>query len=402
MNKKIIVVFLFAVFLAFVARGADVSIVKGGVGKAGVDVSGLRVVGGSDSKLFLATLRKDLVRSGWFVMASAGSGSLVVAGKCEAISGKLTIHCHVSARGQRKVYLNQMFNGAMKDARTLAHKVADEIVFSVKGVRGIASTRIAMIGSHAGRKEVYLCDADGGNLMRLTNKGSICMSPNWGAKAEKLVYTSFHGGFPDVYMYDFSSRKQKKISGYPGINMGADLSPDGRQIILALSKDGNPDLYVKDLRNGSLVRQTKTPHAAEASPSWSPDGRRFVFVSDKSGSPQLYLQSSSRKTPKRLTYQGNENVAPDWGANNLIVYSSRRGGRYQICVIDPDGRQKRQVTSEYVDHEDPSWAPDGRHIIYARTEHYRSALYILDIENDAPVRLMARSGDWFSPAWSPR
>ncbi|MCK5849586.1 MAG: PD40 domain-containing protein [Kiritimatiellae bacterium] len=398
------ILLLLVILFAIVASGADVNIVKDGVGagKTGIDLSGLRVAGGADSKMFLATLQKDLVMSGWFTIDPAGSGTLVTAGKCEAAANSLTVYCHVSSRGHRKVYLNKTFRGVTKDARMLAHKVADEIVFSVKGVRGIASTRIAMIGSHSGRKEVYLCDADGGNLVRLTNKGSICMSPNWGAKAGKLVYTSFHGGFPDVYVYDFKSRRQTKVAGYPGMNMGADMSPDSKRIILALSKDGNPDLYVKYLKNGALVRQTKTPHAAEASPSWSPDGRRFVFVSDKSGSPQLYLQGKTRWKPRRLTYQGNENVAPDWGANNMIVYSSRRNGRYQICIIDPDGKQKRQITNEYVDHEDPSWAPDGRHIVYARTERYRSTLYILDIENDAPVRLMTRSGDWFSPAWSSR
>ena len=388
--------------LVVAARGADVEVVKKGVGKSVIDISSVRVRGGAGAMLFASVLRSDLTRSGWFTIARPGSGGLVLSGECEEDTGNLRAACRLSVRGRGRVYLDKVFRDTSSGGRRLAHVVADEIVRAVKGVGGIAATRIVMVGAHDGRKEVYTCDADGGNLMRITNKGGICIAPNWGHDGETLVYTSFHRGFPDVYVYDFRTRIQKPLASYPGMNVGADVSPDGRSVALTLSKDGNPELYVMDIGTRKLKRLTKTARAAEASPSWSPDGKRIVFVSDRVGKPHLYTVSAKGGRATRLTYRGTENVAPDWGPNGLIVYSSRREGRYQLCIMDSSGGRRQQLTSEHADHEDPSWAPNGRHIVYARTEMYRSSIYILDTLKDPPVKLLTKSGDWYSPSWSPR
>ena len=150
-----------------------------------------------------------------------------------------------------------------------------------------------------------------------------------------------------------------------------------------------------------IARLTRTGHAAEASPAWSPDGNQIVFVSDQAGSPQLYVMNARNGQPKRITFEGSENVAPDWGPGGTIAFSSKRGGFFHVCVYDPRTGQTVQHTAGRADHEDPSWAPDGRHIVYARTENYRSSLYILDTLNDPEVRLLSVSGEWYSPAWSP-
>jgi TolB protein len=238
--------------------------------------------------------------------------------------------------------------------------------------------------------------------MRVTHQGAVCLSPNWWPDGSALVYTSFHDDYPDVYRIDLLNKRRTKLAGFPGLNTGADVSPDGRSMALILSKDGNPELYVMDLNSRRVTRLTRSPHAAEASPSWSPDGRQIVFVSDSSGSPQVYVVGRSGQAPVRISLRGRENVAPDWGPDGRIAYSSRQQGRYQIVVYDPASRKSVQLTNEYVDHEDPSWAPDGRHIVYVRTVRYHSDLYLLDTMGDASVRLTTLKGDWYSPACSAR
>ena len=94
-------------------------------------------------------------------------------------------------------------------------------------------------------------------------------------------------------------------------------------------------------------------------------------------------------------------MAPDWGPNGWIVYSSRLGGQYQIMAIQPETQEVRQISTGYADWEDPSWARDGRHIVCSRTQEGRSKVYILDTKGDAPLGLLDQSGDWFSPSWSP-
>jgi len=385
-----------------VVHGADVQVVKKGAGKSTIELAGLAARGGDAAAKVLRTLENDLRLSGWFTIAGSGRGAIAVSGSCVQAGKELSLACRVVNKGDRGTYLSRRRSVPTSDASRMAHELADDIVRAVRGVAGIASTRIAMIGSRNGRKDVYVCDADGGNVKRISSDGVPCLGPSWGPAASFLTYTSFRSGFPDVYKIDMRSLTRSKVAGFPGLNAGADVSPDGLRIVLTLSKDGNPDLYVMDVQGGTPRRITRTRFAAEASPSWSPDGKQVVFVSDRAGLPQLYILSPRGGRQQRLTYHGRENVTPDWGPDGRIAYSSKRGGAYQICVVDPSSREDVQLTRGGGDYEDPSWARDGRHIVCTKTAGYHSDLYILDTMGDPPIRLTRMSGDWYSPSWSGR
>ncbi len=386
-----------------VALGEDIRIVGEGANKKlTLAVGELAVGAGAPEREFVKVLKADLTRSGWFSVVAGKTATVLVGGKVSSVGGQLSATCDVRNGATGKRYFSRVFTRQPGEARQLAHVVADAIVEAVKGVRGIASTRIVLIGSANAKKDIFVCDADGGGMLQLTRDGAPCLSPTWSPDADQLFYTSFYRGFPDVYRVQLSTGKRNRVASYPGINAGADVSPDGGFLALALSKDGNPELYVMDLRSGELSRLTKTRYAAEASPSWSPDGSKIAFVSDSTGSPQVYIISRRGGKPKRVTFRGKENVSPDWGPDGRIAFSSRRLGRYHICVLDPVKRVEVQVTSDHVDHESPSWAPDARHIAYARTEGYSSDVYVLDTLGDAQVRLTRFQGEWYAPCWAPK
>lgn len=402
---RLSVLFLAAlIFSSFYYAGyaQDLMIIKQG-GKLSISLSDLST--GCDSAVsFKSTLASDLERSGWFEVVEQGRAVITVEGTCEEAGNMLVVRCEVKSATVSKRYLKDTFRDENQRVAKLAHVVADEIVWAVKKVKGIASTRIAMVGARGGKKDLYVCDADGGNMTSITSDGMAFPAPAWDPEGNILFYTSRHGhgGFLDVYMIDLRTNSRRVVSAYPGLNAGTDLSADGKKAALTLSKDGNPELYVMHLSNKRIERITRTRYAAEASPSWSPDGRKIVFVSDKSGSPQLYTMNSDGGEQKIVSLRGNENVAPDWGPDGRIVWSSRIRGRYEICVLDPVTGQNMQLTTGDADYEDPSWAPDGRHIVCSRTVGYTSDLYVLDTMGDAPIRLTRLQGDWFSPCWSPK
>ncbi len=402
LRSALFLVLSVALFNQEIMAQSDIMIVKEGAKKISLDISEMRIPAGATGAMFRQTLENDLKRSGWFMIAPAGRAAIVVRGQFSQSGNAVTCSAEVINTASSRVFFRRAFKAKRKDVRRLAHSVSDAIVFSVKKVPGIASTKIAMVGAHGTRKDIYLCDADGNNMKKVTSQGAICISPNWWPDGKNIVYTSYHKKFPDLYRLDLINNKLSKILNFSGINTGGCISPDGRKMALILSKDGNPDLYVMDIHSKRLTRLTKTGHAAEASPSWSPDGSKIVYVSDTSGSPQLYVIGNRGGRPKRISFRGRENVSPDWGRDGRIAYSSRRSGRYQICVYDPADGQSIQLTKEYVDHESPSWAQDSRHIVCVRTVNYNADLYILDTMGDSPVRLTNMSGDWYAPAWSPK
>ncbi|MEI6972768.1 MAG: DPP IV N-terminal domain-containing protein, partial [bacterium] len=376
---------------------------SGGSGKSPLDLSGMKT-GGRNAEEFRKVLKDDLVRSGWFVMAPGGPASVVVEGLCDESGSMLRVACRVTLMPSRRVCLDKSFSKNGSQFRSLAHTVADEIVLAVKGSPGMASTKIAMVGARSGSKEIYLCDSDGQNMVQLTDDKSISIAPAWYPNGGRLVYTSFRAAFPYIYEINLAgaSLSRSRVTSFPGMNMCAAVSPDAGRMAMCLSKDGNPELYVMDLRSKRVTRLTRTPAAGEASPSWSPDGRKIVFVSDSPGRPQLFVANSDGSSARRLTRRGSENVAPDWGRNGMIAYTSLRDGHYQICVMDMSSGEDRQLTSDGADYEDPSWAPDGRHLVCSRSEGHRSTVYILDTMGDGLIRLVTANGDWRSPVWSPK
>lgn len=378
---------------------AQVHISDRGSGKTGLDLSRFKSDSSKASSEFLQVLKTDLTRSGWFVFTSAGSG-VALKGGCKNSGNQISVDCAVQQRG-RGTLLNRNYKSAATDVRRLAHQVADSIVKAVTGNHGMASARLVMVGTRSGKKELYVADSDGQGLKQMTQDNSVSVAPKWGPN-NQIVYTSYLKGYPDVYLVDILTGGRDRISSHAGLNTGADISPDGRDIVLILSKDGNPELYVKNLRTKKLVRVTNTPGAAEASPSWAPDGNRIVYVCDSSGRPNLYTTSRQGVRGKRITSSGSENVSPDWGPNNRIVYCTRSGREYRIAVFDAGTRASAMISpADGADYEDPSWAPDGRHVACTRTVNHKAQVYILDTKGDEPIALTNYRGDWYSPSWSP-
>lgn len=409
MKKAAIVLVLFLLGSIYVPAQETVRITKRTSGKASIDVSGMAVQGVA-AREFISILQRDLLLSGWFDMAGQGQGEFRLVGSAEQGAGQLSVKCQAFRTGDSASIFSKGYTVNAAETAKLAHTVADGLIESITGNPGYSNTKIAMIGTASNAKELYICDADGSNLRQLTRDRTPCMNPNWSPDGQKLYYTAYLKRYPDLYAIDLHTGRRTRVSKYTNLNTGGAVSPDGRSLALILTgRDpqqpnpviSNPELCVKELNTGRVTELTKTPRAAEASPSWSPDGREIVYVSDEPGTPQLYIISRSGGRPRRLTSRGSQNVSPDWGPRG-IVFATRMGGRFIVAVINPVTHEITYPEQDDADYEDPRWAPDGRHIIATRTKNHVSRLYILDTMGDSPIALMPnlKEGDWYSPAWS--
>jgi len=382
-------------------HAADI-VVSRGTAKTAIDLSGLQIGNDQASKEFLTVLQTDLVRSGWLERGRPDASDFSLSGSVQFDGSSIRSNIQLSQRSTRRSLLSKTYNGEAASTRRLAHQAADDIVLAITGRKGFASAKLLMVGTRTGSKELYMSDSDGRGLYPLTADKSVSMAPRWGKDGNQIFYTSFLKGFPAIYRIDLATRNRTRVSNFAGLNTGGAVSPDGRDLALILSKDGNPDLYIMKISDGTLTRITSTPRAVEASPCWSPDGRQLVYVSDQAGNPNLFVVSRSGGAPRQITSRGRQNVSPDWGPHGEITFASLIGSKFQICVINPASGEIRQVTSDNSsDHEDPTWAPNGRHIACAKSAQYKSKVYLIDTMGDAPILLTDYEGEWQSPKWSP-
>lgn len=399
MGIKTFFVYGCAVLLASAAAWGQVRVVKTASDKVSVDLSGLSAGGTTAAQTALRVFRMDVERSGWLGVVDAGRGDVVVAGSVVEQGGQVVFTVDAKSRSGAESYVRGTFAMPPNQAIDLAHHVADALIVKVSGKKSFAKAKLIMIGTRTNHKELYTADSTAEDIRQLTNDRSIAVKPRWSPDNQLVSYTSYLNRYPDVYTVNMATGARKREAAFPGLNSGGAISPDGRSMALILSKDGNPDLYVKDLVSGRLSRLTNTPRDVEGSPVWSPDGSRIVYVSNVSGTYQLYIISKTGGAPERLTSTGSQNVAPDWGANGLIAYQTMTGGKFQIAFIDPQTKEGRVITPYDASYEDPSWAPDGRHLAAARSVNYKSSIYLLDTMGDNPLPLTS-SGDWYAPAWT--
>jgi TolB protein len=371
--------------IKFTGHGGNVS---------SIDFSSLNAGRGAVEQTFLQTLKADLLRSGYFVEGKSGSSQFSLRGQ---VSGTTT---QIQATKRTQSLYSKGYGLDAKTARSTAHHVSDELLMVLLQKKGMASGKIALVGNQSGKKELYICDADGGNLGRLTKDNGISLSPTWAPRGEAIYYTSYLKRNPDIYRITVPGYRREVVARFSGLNTGAAISPSGDKMALVLSKSGVPEVYVMNLSTKRVQAITSTRMTAKSSPCWSPDGREIVYVSGESGRPQLYKISNSGGRNQRLT-SGSENVSPDWGAKG-IVYCQKRGRQYRVTLLPNGGGAPVDLTSDGADYSDPCWASDGRHIVVSRTVNHRSALYLLDSEDPSSlVKLALGQGDWFSPSWTP-
>ena len=377
------------------ARAETIRVVKSAGEKVTVDASALQSAGPA-ADVMRKTLLDDISRSGWMGLGAPGRSSCALRGSATDAAGTLRFNCVATDAGGN-AFINGTYTVPSGQAVALAHQVADDLVRKATGKPTCFLAKLALVGSQSGARELYLADSSCQTFTQLTRDRAGAVKPRWSPDNRLLSYTSFIKRYPDVYTIDLASGARQRVSAYPGVNSGGAISPDGRSMALILSKDGNPDLYVQDIASRRLTRLTRTP-AVEGSPAWSPDGSQIVYVSDASGSPQLYVVSARGGTPVRITTTGLQNAAPDWGPNGLIACQSLQGGKFQIAIVDPKTRTSRVVSDHQAAYEDPSWAPDGRHIACSRALNYQYSICLLDIMGDPPV-VLTKTGDWRTPAW---
>jgi TolB protein len=352
-------------------------------------------------------LKNDLRLSGYFEIKPAAEAEFVQQGAVRRDNGGITIDCQVIQSAAKRTALSKSYPGSAQDLRRVAHMISDDIVQAITGQRGIAQTKIAFVLARGNTKELAVMDYDGYNARQLTYDKSISVRPRWSPNGRKIIYTGYLQGYPDILEADLYTHQRRRVASFPGLNTGAEYSPDGSRIALTLSKDGNPELYTMNAAGSDLRRLTHTA-GAESSPTWTPDGLSITYVSDDRGSPQIYTINAAGGEPTRLTVSPSYNTEPNWSRppagsdmKSMLAVTSRVGGRFQIGIYDSATREVVPKVADGADNEDPSWAPDGRHLVFTKIRSYRSRLYLLDVVTGEQVELPPIEGGASEPAWGP-
>jgi len=346
---------------------------------------------------------KDVVFKDWRILKAE---ALTIGSVRLAAPGKFQVQFRLYDVFKQTQIAGFRYNVSADLFRSVAHQISDIIYEKITGEPGAFSTRIAYVTREEpprGLPPVYklqVADSDGFNAQTVVRSAEPLMSPAWSPDGNRLAYVSFEDKRSKVYVQNLTDGRRELLAEFTGINSAPAWSPDGTRLALTLSRDGNAEIYVMLLNSRVLKRLTFDP-AIDTEPSWSPDGRDIIFTSDRAGSPQIYRMNASGGSAERLTFDGDYNARASFAADGKsITFVSRNQGGYRIAVMRLDNKTQQVLTDTSLD-ESPSFAPNGRMIIYATEVRGRGVLASASADGRVRQLFKFEEGDIREPAWSP-
>jgi len=182
------------------------------------------------------------------------------------------------------------------------------------------------------------------------NEGGSNQSPAWSADGAKVAFSSARSGNPEIWLADASGGNLHKLTSFKGPNIGPTFNPrTGAQIAWVSGRTGEPQIYIMDVDGSNVQRITDGGYAV--SPSWSPNGQLLAFSWNRKygpgdpGGDDIHVIDLASKDYLQITHESGSNDFPSWAPDNRhIVFQRTIGGHTEIWTMLPDGTHQQQLT----------------------------------------------------------
>ena len=244
----------------------------------------------------------------------------------------------------------------------------------------------------------------------------------------RIAFVSERDGTRGIWVMQADGTGLRRLTSDPGDGQPV-WSPDGTRLAFQAARDEDVRaldryglamhrmMYVMDAEGGNLRRLTDAPAAALR---WSPDGRRLAFQSSAEDeanwhaesvvSNAIYVIGVDGRQQRRLTELGHRNTFASWSPDGRrIAFASDRDRDWEIYVADLDGGREDRRTKRVGPDRYPVWSPDGRYLAFAAGDSATSrpgepvpaTIKVLELETGSERPLVRAPENAVPRAWSP-
>lgn len=142
------------------------------------------------------------------------------------------------------------------------------------------------------------------------------------------------------------------------------MSRAGRLVLTEHQDDADLQRFPTAGGGDPLAMRLSTRH--DGHPRLAPDGTRIAYMSNRSGSFDLWVVEADGSNARQLTSDGSYNGYGAWSPDSrTIVFNSNRSGQMQVYTIGIGDTEPRQLTQDAADHLFPFYSADGRSVYFS-------------------------------------
>ena len=196
------------------------------------------------------------------------------------------------------------------------------------------------------------------------------VSPQFSPDGRKIVFASDRSGSWEIWICDSDGRNPVRLTSFNHLITGSPRwSPDGRQIVCDARVADSADIYAINVEGGNPRRLTTEP-SEDIVPSWSSDGQWIYFCSNRGGSHQIWKMPAAGGQAVQVTKHGGfDNMeSPD----GRFLYYAKGRGESGIWRIPVAGGEETLA----IDHHQAGWTrqwaatPQGIWFVTAETSEH--------------------------------
>ena len=211
-------------------------------------------------------------------------------------------------------------------------------------------SRLAFVSARSGDEEIYVANADGSGVRRLTSSAGPDLSPAWSSGGRRLAW-SRKG---EIWRMSASGATKSRVVGKTRA-WHEHHSPTwhGSTIVYSSNRAGffNPELYAVPAKRLTFTKGSDGVLGDDGMPDFSPDGRRIVFTSNRDQNGELYVMNANGSGERRLTMRAGDDFLPRYSPDGTqIAFVALPGTVY---LMSADGTGVRRLTSG----TDVDWRP---------------------------------------------
>ncbi|MCB8988156.1 MAG: PD40 domain-containing protein [Ardenticatenaceae bacterium] len=262
--------------------------------------------------------------------------------------------------------------------------------------------RILFDSLRNGNSEIYVMNADGTNVLNLTNHLANDEMAVWSPDGQKIAFVSNRNGNDELYVMNADGTNVTRTTYSAAREIAPKWSPDGKQLIYMSNRLGdwrneNWQLFVVDVETGVEYQFTQTVPDNMYAPDWSPDGENILFSSGRPDALRIFMLDKNGENKELMGIGTGAVWSPD-GQHIAFLRGS------QINLMNADGTDLRKIWSNARYTSGLNWSSDGSYLVYASNDESagRQEIYAISVTGEElPIRLTFNSVEDSSPAWSP-